>query len=91
MKSKKGKQIESGTTCVPLCDKIRKGGTIVNCVTSEIGVAGNIVDDCVAVTVRCTGDGELCEEEVVMYLKDCRPATLKEKKMLQRLLPAEKE
>lgn len=86
MKSKTEKQIEFGTTCVPLRDKIRRGGTIVNCVTSEIGVAGNIVNDCVVVTVRCTGDGKLCEEEVVMHLKDCRPATLKEKKVLQRLL-----
>lgn len=86
MKSKKEKQIESRTTHTPLYDKIRKGGAVVNRVTSEIGVVGNIADGCVAVTVRCTAEGRLCEEEVVMHLKDCRTATLEEMRVLQRLL-----
>lgn len=85
MESKIEKQIKPGKH-MPMHDKIRRGSAIVNLVTSEIGVVGDITDDCVAVTVRCTVDGELCEEEVVMHLGDCRPASREEKIVLQRLL-----
>lgn len=86
MKSKRVKQIECRAGNTSSHDKIRKGAAIVNCVTSEIGVVGNIANGCVAIPVRCTADGTLYEEEVVMHLKDCRPATQAEKKVLQRLL-----
>ena len=86
MESKRVKQIEFRVGNTSSHDKIRKGAAIVNCVTSEIGVVGNIANDCVAIPVRCTADGTLCEEEVVMHLKDCRPAMQAEKRTLQRLL-----
>lgn len=86
MKSEIKKQIKSGTGQAPSHDKIRKGSAIVNRVTSEIGVAGNISEGCVVVPVRCTAKGSLCDEEVVMHLEDCRPAIREEKRLLQRLL-----
>lgn len=86
MESRSEKQIKPGTTGSPLHGKIRKGSAVVNCTTSEIGVVGGISGDCVAVVARCTADGELCDEEVVMRLDDCRPATREEKRVLQRLL-----
>lgn len=54
--------------------------------TSETGIVGNIDGECAAIAVRCTAEGKLCDEEVVMPLKDCRPATRKEQRALQRLL-----
>lgn len=86
MKSGTDKQIESRAADAPLHGKIRKGGAVVNRATSEIGVVGNIADGCAAVPVRRTAEGTLCEEEVVMHLKDCRPAEPEEKRALQRLL-----
>lgn len=84
MESRSEKQMEP--TGSPLHDKIRKGGTVVNRTTSEIGVVGGISENCVAVPARCTADGVLCDEEVVMRLDDCRPASREEKRVLQRLL-----
>lgn len=86
MESKIEKQTESCKADTPLHDKIRKGEAIVNRMTSEIGVVGNIADGCAAVPVRRTAEGTLCDEEVVMLLKDCRPAVSAEKRALQRLL-----
>lgn len=86
MESRSEKQIKPGTTGSPLHGKIRKGSAVVNRTTSEIGVVGGISGDCVAVVARCTADGELCDEEVVMRLDDCRPASREEKRVLQRLL-----
>lgn len=88
MKPEIKKQIKSGTGDAPLYGNIRKGYAIVNRATSEIGVAGNISDGCVVVPVRCTAEGTLCDEEVVMPLGDCRPADREEKRVLQRLLNA---
>ena len=64
MESKIEKQTESCKADTPLHDKIRKGGAIVNRMTSEIGVVGNIADGCAAVPVRRTAEGTLCDEEV---------------------------
>lgn len=86
MESRSEKQIKPGTTGFPLHGKIRKGSAVVNRATSEIGVVGGISGDCVAVVARCTAGGELCDEEVVMRLDDCRPASREEKRVLQRLL-----
>lgn len=84
MESRSEKQMEP--TGSPLHGKIRKGGAVVNRTTSEIGVVGGISENCVAVAARCTADGGLCDEEVVMRLDDCRPASREEKRVLQRLL-----
>lgn len=86
MESRSEKQIKSEATCASSYERIRKGSTVVNRATSEIGVVGGISGDCVAVAARCTVDGELCVEEVVMRLDDCRPASQGEKRVLQRLL-----
>ena len=86
MESRTDEQIESGIRHTPPRGQIRRGCAVVNVVTSEIGVVGNIADGCVAVAVRRTVDGKLCDEEVVMHLGDCRPASLEEKRALQRLL-----
>lgn len=86
MESRSEKQIKSKTTDSPSYERIRKGSAVVNRATSEIGVVGGISGDCVAVAARCTVDGELCVEEVVMRLDDCRPASQEEKRVLQRLL-----
>lgn len=86
MESRKDGHIESGAADTSPRGQIRRGCAVVNLATSEIGVVGDIADGCVAVAVRRTADGKLCEEEVVMRLGDCRPASLEEKRVLQRLL-----
>lgn len=86
MESRTDEQIESGTKHAAPCGQIRRGCAVVNRATAEIGVVGNIADGCVAVAARRTADGELCDEEVVMRLGDCRPASQEEKRVLQRLL-----
>lgn len=82
------KGIESGPKHATPPGQIRRGCAVVNLATSEIGVVSDIEGGCVAVAARRTAEGKLCDEEVVMHLADCRPASLEEKRELQRLLNA---
>lgn len=86
MKPEIDRHTQSENTLAAPRDGIRKGSAVVNCRTSEIGVVSDITEECAAIAVRCTEDGKLCDEEVVVHLKDCRPATRKEQEMLQHLL-----
>lgn len=86
MKSKKSKHILSQDSNTLADGGIRKGSVVVNCRTSEIGVVSNITKECAAIAVRRTEEGELCDEEVVVHLTDCRPATREEQRVLQHLL-----
>ena len=86
MKSKKSKHILSQDSNTPADGDIRKGSVVVNSLTAEIGIASNIDEECAAIAVRRTAEGKLCDEEVVVYLRDCRSATRKEQRTLQHLL-----
>ena len=64
---------------------IRKGLAATNMKTGEFGVVSRVGNDCVVMPIRCTVDGTLCLEEVVMSESDCCPASSEQKKVLQRL------
>lgn len=64
---------------------IRKGLAAANMKTGEFGVVSRVGNDCVVMPIRCTVDGTLCQEEVVMPESDCCPASSEQKKVLQRL------
>ena len=53
--------------------------------TGEFGVVSRVGNDCVVMPIRCTVDGTLCLEEVVMSESDCCPASSEQKTALQRL------
>lgn len=53
--------------------------------TGEFGVVSRVENDCVVMPIRCTVDGTLCLEEVVMSESDCCPASSEQKTVLQRL------
>ncbi len=86
MKSETDKYVKSEDLFIHPYGNIRKGSVIVNNLTSEIGVVSNVTEECVAMAVRRMADGELCAEEIVAHIKDCRPATWKEQRALQHLL-----
>lgn len=86
MKLETGKQIQSEDSHSSFYGNIRKGSVVVNSRTSEIGIVSNIAEGCAAMAVRCTAEGKLCDEEVVVYLKDCRLAAQEERRALQHLL-----
>lgn len=65
---------------------IQKGTAVFNTVTLETGLVDHTKKDCLAIAVRCTVDGNLHREEVVMPAADCRAATMKEKTAFQRIL-----
>ena len=90
MKSETDKHIQSEDSLTFPYGDIRKGSVIVNTQTSEIGVVSNISEGYAAIAVRCTVDGKLCDEEVVMHLKDCRPAAREEQRNLQHLLNSQR-
>lgn len=64
---------------------IRKGLAAANMKTGEFGVVSRVENDCVVMPIRCTVDGTLCLEEVVMSESDCCPASSEQKTVLQRL------
>lgn len=64
---------------------IRKGLAAANMKTGEFGVVSRVGNDCVVMPIRCTVDGTLCLEEVVMSESDCCPASSEQKTVLQRL------
>lgn len=64
---------------------IRKGLAAANMKTGEFGVVSRVENDCVVMPIRCTVDGTLCLEEVVMSESDCCPASSEQKVLLQRL------
>ena len=64
---------------------IRKGLAAANMKTGEFGVVSRVENDCVVMPIRCTVDGTLCLEEVVMPESDCCPASSEQKTVLQRL------
>lgn len=69
----------------PSVSGIRKGSAAANMKTGEFGMVSRIENDCVVMPIRCTVDGTLCQEEIVMPESDCRPAGLEQKTILQRL------
>ena len=69
----------------PSVSGIRKGLAAANMKTGEFGMVSRVENDCVVMPIRCTVDGTLCQEEVVMPESDCRPASSEQKTVLQRL------
>lgn len=69
----------------PSVSGIRKGLAAANMKTGEFGVVSRVENDCVVMPIRCTVDGTLCLEEVVMSESDCCPASSEQKTVLQRL------
>lgn len=69
----------------PSVSGIRKGLAAANMKTGEFGMVSRVENDCVVMPIRCTVDGTLCLEEVVMSESDCCPASSEQKKVLQRL------
>lgn len=69
----------------PSVSGIRKGLAAANMKTGEFGMVSRVENDCVVMPIRCTVDGILCQEEVVMPKSDCRPASSEQKTILQRL------
>lgn len=69
----------------PSVSGIRKGLAAANMKTGEFGVVSRVGNDCVVMPIRCTVDGTLCLEEVVMSESDCCPASSEQKTVLQRL------
>ena len=65
---------------------IGKGMAVFNMETSETGLVGGIVGECVSVPARMTADGRLLTDDVVMHLKDCREADSVQKTAIQHLL-----
>lgn len=69
----------------PSVSGIRKGLAAANMKTGEFGMVSRVGNDCVVMPIRCTVDGTLCLEEVVMSESDCCPASSEQKTVLQRL------
>lgn len=69
----------------PSVSGIRKGLAAANMKTGEFGMVSRVGNDCVVMPIRCTVDGTLCLEEVVMSESDCCPASSEQKTALQRL------
>lgn len=80
------KHIENHNSSTFTRTTIRRGIAVVNVETSAIGVVSRVMDNCVTVAAHCNVKGELCTDEIVMHLQDCRPAAQEEKQKLQRLL-----
>lgn len=72
---------ENGSSVVD----IRKGSVVFNMNTMEFGVVSRVTEHCLVVPARCTTDGRLSLEEVVMPASDCRLVTREEKVHLQIL------